>query len=90
MSQEDEPIEENEEVELPEPATHDEAEAQPVEEFDIQADVTQLYLNEIGQAALLTAEQEVALARRTRDGDFEARQKMIEHNLRLVVNIAKH
>ncbi len=90
MSQEDEPIEEQEEVEAPEPSGHEEVEAPPVEEFDIQADVTQLYLNEIGQAALLTAEQEVALARRTRDGDFEARQKMIEHNLRLVVNIAKH
>jgi RNA polymerase nonessential primary-like sigma factor len=90
MSQEDEPIEENEEVELPEPAAQEEAEAQHVAEFEVQADVTQLYLNEIGQAALLTAEQEVALARRTRDGDFEARQKMIEHNLRLVVNIAKH
>jgi len=92
MSQEDEPIEEQDEAETeaPEPAEHEEVEAPPVEEFDIQADVTQLYLNEIGQAALLTAEQEVALARRTRDGDFEARQKMIEHNLRLVVNIAKH
>jgi RNA polymerase nonessential primary-like sigma factor len=90
MSQEDEPIEENEEVELPEPAPHEEAEASHSDEFDVQADVTQLYLNEIGQAVLLTAEQEVELARRIRTGDFEARQKMIEHNLRLVVNIAKH
>jgi RNA polymerase nonessential primary-like sigma factor len=55
-----------------------------------QVDVTQLYLNEIGQAPLLTAEQELALARRTVQGDFEARQTMIERNLRLVVNIAKH
>ena len=55
-----------------------------------QVDVTQLYLNEIGQAPLLTAEEEVALARRTVQGDFEARQTMIERNLRLVVNIAKH
>src|SRR5574340_987332 len=55
-----------------------------------QVDVTQLYLNEIGQAPLLTAEEEVALARRTVLGDFEARQTMIERNLRLVVNIAKH
>ncbi len=60
------------------------------EDLDLQFDVTQLYLNDIGQSALLTPEQEVALARRTRAGDFEARQKMIEHNLRLVVNIAKH
>ena len=55
-----------------------------------QVDVTQLYLNEIGQAPLLTATEEVALARRVVVGDFEARQTMIERNLRLVVNIAKH
>jgi RNA polymerase nonessential primary-like sigma factor len=55
-----------------------------------QVDVTQLYLNEIGQAPLLTAKEEVALARLTVQGDFEARQTMIERNLRLVVNIAKH
>ena len=55
-----------------------------------QVDVTQLYLNEIGQAPLLTAEEEVALARLTVQGDFGARQTMIERNLRLVVNIAKH
>ncbi|HEX5675933.1 MAG TPA: sigma-70 family RNA polymerase sigma factor, partial [Azonexus sp.] len=55
-----------------------------------QVDVTQLYLNEIGQAPLLTAVEEVALARRVVGGDFAARQTMIERNLRLVVNIAKH
>ncbi len=55
-----------------------------------QVDVTQLYLNEIGKAPLLTATEEAALARLTVKGDFEARQTMIERNLRLVVNIAKH
>jgi len=55
-----------------------------------QVDVTQLYLNEIGQSPLLTAEEEFALSRRVVAGDFEARQTMIERNLRLVVNIAKH
>lgn len=55
-----------------------------------QVDVTQLYLNEIGRSPLLTAEEEAALARRVVLGDFEARQTMIERNLRLVVNIAKH
>ena len=57
---------------------------------DFLNDVTQIYLNEIGVNPLLTPEQELSLARRVRKGDFAARQKMIEHNLRLVVNIAKH
>ena len=57
---------------------------------DFLNDVTQIYLNEIGQSPLLTAEEELGYARATREGDFPARQKMIEHNLRLVVSIAKH
>jgi len=59
-------------------------------ESDFLNDVTQIYLNEIGANPLLTADQERALTRRVRQGDFEARQTMIERNLRLVVNIAKH
>lgn len=57
---------------------------------ELLSDVTQIYLNDIGHNALLTSDQERELARRVVMGDFEARQKMIEHNLRLVVNIAKH
>jgi RNA polymerase nonessential primary-like sigma factor len=53
-------------------------------------DVTQHYLNEIGAKPLFTPEEEYVWACRARTGDFVARQKMIEHNLRLVVNIAKH
>jgi RNA polymerase nonessential primary-like sigma factor len=53
-------------------------------------DVTQLYLNEIGRESLLSPEEERELTNRVRQGDFNARQSMIEHNLRLVVNIAKH
>jgi RNA polymerase nonessential primary-like sigma factor len=57
---------------------------------DFLNDITQIYLNEIGQSPLLSPEQELEYARATCEGDFAARQKMIEHNLRLVVSIAKH
>uniref|UniRef100_UPI0038CBF9F0 RNA polymerase sigma factor RpoS n=1 Tax=Methyloversatilis thermotolerans TaxID=1346290 RepID=UPI0038CBF9F0 len=59
-------------------------------EAEFLGDATQLYLNEIGANPLLTPEEELALSRRVRQGDFAARQIMIERNLRLVVNIAKH
>ncbi|MGC9222063.1 MAG: sigma-70 family RNA polymerase sigma factor [Solirubrobacteraceae bacterium] len=52
-------------------------------------DSLQLYLRSIGRVSLLTAEQEVALARRIERGDMAAKQHMIEANLRLVVSIAK-
>lgn len=50
----------------------------------------QTYLREIRRAPLFTPEQEFETATRARQGDFEARQMMIEHNLRLVVSIAKN
>jgi RNA polymerase nonessential primary-like sigma factor len=50
----------------------------------------QSYLREIRRAPLLTAEQEHETALLARAGNFEARQRMIERNLRLVVSIAKH
>jgi RNA polymerase primary sigma factor len=52
-------------------------------------DALQLFLNEIGRYPLLTAAQEVELAKRVERGDPEAKERMINSNLRLVVSIAK-
>ncbi len=52
-------------------------------------DSLRLYLRSIGRVGLLTAEQEVGLAKRIERGDMAAKQHMIEANLRLVVSIAK-
>ena len=52
-------------------------------------DPVRLYLKEIGKVPLLTAEEEVDLAKRMGDGDEEAKHKLTEANLRLVVSIAK-
>jgi RNA polymerase primary sigma factor len=52
-------------------------------------DSLRLYLREIGKVPLLTADQEVTLAKRIERGDESAKQHMIEANLRLVVSIAK-
>jgi len=52
-------------------------------------DPVRMYLKEIGKVALLSAEEEIALATRMSEGDEEARRRMAEANLRLVVSIAK-
>ncbi len=52
-------------------------------------DSLRLYLRSIGRVSLLTAEQEVSLAKRIERGDMNAKQQMVEANLRLVVSIAK-
>ena len=52
-------------------------------------DSLQLFLNEAGRYALLTAAEEVELAKKIEDGDVEAKNRMINSNLRLVVSIAK-
>jgi RNA polymerase primary sigma factor len=52
-------------------------------------DALQLFLNEIRRYPLLTAEEEVELAQRIEAGDLEAKERMINSNLRLVVSIAK-
>lgn len=70
--------------------------ADPVDELktvlaaELSTDTTQHYLNQIGARPLLTVEEEIRYATLAKQGNFEARQKMIEHNLRLVVSIAKH
>ncbi|HPV70956.1 MAG TPA: sigma-70 family RNA polymerase sigma factor [Candidatus Magasanikbacteria bacterium] len=59
-------------------------------DFDeLSSDSIQMYLREIGKIALLTGEEEVALAKRKEVGEKEAEKKLIEANLRLVVSIAK-
>jgi len=56
---------------------------------DTELDATRIYLNEIGVASLLTAEEEVHYSRLALKGDEASRQRMIESNLRLVVKIAR-
>jgi RNA polymerase primary sigma factor len=53
-------------------------------------DGLQLFLKGIGKVQLLTAQEEVELSKRIERGSFEAKQRMVESNLRLVVSIAKH
>jgi RNA polymerase primary sigma factor len=73
------------------------AEPEPDRRKKVELDLTvepsldslRLYLRSIGRVNLLTAEQEVQLARRIERGDMSAKQQMIEANLRLVVSIAK-
>ena len=52
-------------------------------------DPVRMYLKEIGRVPLLTAEEEIELAKRMEQGDEEAKKKLAEANLRLVVSIAK-
>jgi RNA polymerase primary sigma factor len=67
----------------------------PARSVRVQADLTgvtdsvTLFMNEIGKHELLTAAEEVALAKRVERGDRQAKERMINSNLRLVVSIAK-
>jgi RNA polymerase primary sigma factor len=75
---------------------HIEVVAAPEEELEVvpeprevSTDALQLFLKDIGKVDLLTAAQEVELAKRIERGDHLAKQEMVEANLRLVVSIAK-
>jgi RNA polymerase primary sigma factor len=72
-------------IEVVEPA-EEEAE---VDEREVSTEALQLFLKDIGKVDLLTAAQEIELAKRIERGDHGAKQEMVEANLRLVVSIAK-
>ena len=71
----------------------EEGESSPAESDDYVKDIAddsvRLYLREIGRVPLLTAQEEIDLAKRIQKGDKAAKDKMVEANLRLVVSIAK-
>jgi RNA polymerase primary sigma factor len=73
------------------PALPDDAEEPPELDLTVEPslDPLSLYLREIGKVPLLTADQEVYLAKQVERGDMGAKTQMIEANLRLVVSIAK-
>jgi RNA polymerase primary sigma factor len=73
-------------VEIREPAEEPTYEADPT---PASADSLQMFMNEIGRYPLLTAADEVALAKRVERGDRAAKERMINCNLRLVVHVAK-
>jgi RNA polymerase primary sigma factor len=67
----------------------EEVAAEEVEAQEVSTDALQLFLKDVGRVDLLTAAQEVELAKRIERGDHRAKQEMVEANLRLVVSIAK-
>jgi RNA polymerase primary sigma factor len=76
---------------LAEPVPQEEEKVEPKLDLSVEPslDSLRLYLREIGKVPLLTADQEVSLAKLIERGDMRAKQHMIEANLRLVVSIAK-
>jgi RNA polymerase primary sigma factor len=73
----------------PSPKLDDPELTQHEQEIDLSLDSLKLYLTAIGRVPLLTAAEEVRLAKRIERGDVAAKQHMVEANLRLVVSIAK-
>ncbi|MBR1654358.1 MAG: RNA polymerase sigma factor RpoD [Clostridia bacterium] len=86
----------SEEMEEPNFEDLEEVEEIKLEEIDVNNfegvnvdDPVRMYLREIGKIPLLTYEEELALAKKVLEGDEDAKQKLAESNLRLVVSIAK-
>ena len=75
--------------ELEEETEEDDTNLEDLEKNMAIDDPVRMYLKEIGKVPLLTAEEELELAKRMEKGDEEAKQKLCEANLRLVVSIAK-
>jgi RNA polymerase primary sigma factor len=67
----------------------EENEAARSSQREVSTDALQLFLKDIGKVELLTAPQEIELAKRIERGDDDAKRQMVEANLRLVVSIAK-
>jgi RNA polymerase primary sigma factor len=57
--------------------------------YDADRDILDQYLYEVSKTPLLTAQQEVAIAKRVRAGDDEAMQELVKRNLRFVISVAK-
>jgi RNA polymerase primary sigma factor len=76
-------------IEVVQAEDEDDSVAEEVEAQEVSTDALQLFLKDVGRVDLLTAAQEVELAKRIERGDHRAKQEMVEANLRLVVSIAK-
>ncbi len=77
-------------IEIVEAPVHSEVVVAMTAPVETTTDALQLFLREAGKHQLLTAAQEVELAKRIERGDAEAKERMIQSNLRLVVSIAKN
>jgi RNA polymerase primary sigma factor len=80
---------EEQQIEVVDGGEEAEVEIEEAKASEVSTDTLQLFLKDIGRVPLLTAAQEVELAKRIERGDHSAKQAMVEANLRLVVSIAK-
>src|SRR3954471_16690453 len=92
LVEDDHPFAQAARVAAPEPRSRSRKKASPT--LDLRPDMTteslQLFLKDIGKVRLLTAQEEVDLAKRIERGDLDAKQKMVESNLRLGGSIGKN